>query len=266
MAGSIPSVAVTDDPLRLPLPVHGRVYSGRRRVRVGDASIGGRLRLDALACYLQDVSNDDTRSAGLGDDGWVVRRTTVEIRQVPVIGEELELHTFCSGTGGRWAERRVRVDGDKGGVVEAVSLWVHVDLASGRPLALSERFFELYGEAAAGRVVRARLTHPDPPPGPSPEAAAARRWPLRATDFDVMGHMNNAAYWAVVEEELMRRRDLRAPMGAELEFRAAIEPGDDVRLVALDGPRDGDGDGDLRIWLAREPAGLSASAHLWRLS
>jgi acyl-ACP thioesterase len=240
--------------------VRGRVYTGRRRVRVGDASIGGRLRLDALACYLQDVSNDDTRAAGLGDDGWVVRRTTVEISQVPVLGEELELHTFCSGTGGRWAERRVRVDGDRGGVVEAVSLWVHVDLASGRPVPLSGRFFELYGEAAAGRVVRARLTHPEPPA----EAGTARRWSLRATDFDVMGHMNNAAYWAVVEEELMRRRDLRAPLRAELEFRAAIEPADDVRLVALDGA--GENDGDLRIWLVREPAGLSASAHLCRLA
>lgn len=229
-------------------------------MRVGDASPGGRLRLDALACYLQDVSNDDTRAAGLGDDGWVVRRTAVEIRQVPVIGEQLQLHTFCSGTGGRWAERRVRVEGDQGGAVDAVSLWVHVDLGSGRPVPLSDRFFELYGEAAGGRTVRARLLHTDPPH----HADTTRIWPLRATDFDVMAHMNNAAYWAVVEEELVRRRDLRAPMRAEMEFRAAIEPGDDVRLVTVDGEGDGDGDGDLRLWLVRPSTGVSASAHLWR--
>ncbi len=34
-----------------------------------------------------------------------------------------------------------------------------------------------------------------------------------------MGHMNNAAYWAMVEEELSRRSDLRAPLQAEVEFR-----------------------------------------------
>ena len=253
--GSVPSVHVTNDPLALPLPARGRVYTGQRRVRVGDTSPGGRLRLDALARYLQDVSNDDTRAAGLGDDGWVVRRTAVEIRRVPVLGEELELHTFCSGTGGRWAERRVRVDGDRGGAVDAVSLRVHVDLRSGRPIPLSERFFELYGEAAAGRTVRARLLHPDPPA----DADAARTWPLRATDFDVMAHMNNAAYWMVVEEELVRRRDLRAPLRAELEFRAAIEPGDDVRLVSTDGGA------DLRLWLVRQLRGVSASVHVWRL-
>src|SRR3954470_20577383 len=111
--------AVTDDPLQLPPPARGRIYAGARRVRLGDASPGGRLRLDALARYLQDVSNDDTRDAGLDDDGWVVRRTALQVDRVPVIGEELALQTFCSGTGARWAERRVQVRGDRGGAVEA---------------------------------------------------------------------------------------------------------------------------------------------------
>src|SRR3954464_4753129 len=186
--------AVTADPLALPPPARGRVYRGGRRVRLGDASPGGRLRLDALARYLQDVSTDDTRDAALDDDGWVVRRTALRIERIPVMGEELVLQTFCSGTGGRWAERRVRVRGDGGGAVEAVSLWVHVDLATGRPTPLTPRFFELYGEAAGGRTVRARLARPDPP-----AAAPGRPWPLRATDFDVISHMNNAVYWATVE-------------------------------------------------------------------
>ena len=45
------------------------------------------------------------------------RRTALRVDQAPVIGEELVLQTFCSGTGGRWAERRVRVRGDRGGPV-----------------------------------------------------------------------------------------------------------------------------------------------------
>ena len=247
---------VTDDPLALPPPARGRVYRGGRRVRLGDASPGGRLRLDALARYLQDVSNDDTRDGELDDDGWVVRRTALRVARLPVIGEELVLETFCSGIGGRWAERRVRVQGDQGGAVEAVSLWVHVDMATGRPTPLTPPFFTLYGEAAAGRTVRARLTHPDPPA----DAGERRPWPLRATDFDVMSHMNNAAYWAPVEEELWRRRDLRAPLGAELEFRVAIEPGDAVEVVRQDG------EGDVRLWLVRQGAVVCATAHLWRRS
>ena len=234
----------------------GRVFTGRRRVRTGDASPGGRLRFDALARYLQDVSNDDTRDARLGDDGWVVRRTTLEVRRFPVLGEELELRTFCSATGSRWAERRVAVAGRHGGAVDAASLWVHVDMATGRPSVLSERFYELYGPAAAGRTVKARLHHPDPP---SPPVGDPRPWPTRFVDFDVVGHMNNAVYWCPVEEELARRRDLRAPVRAEVEFRAGIDPGDAVDVVVQDG------EGALRLWLQRDGAVL-ASAHVWRLS
>jgi len=245
---------VTIDHVTLAPVDGGRVFTGHRRVRTGDASPGGRLRFDALAEYLQDVSNDDTRDARLGDDGWVVRRTTVEIRQFPVLAEELELRTFCSGTGSRWAERRVAVTGTNGGAIDAVSLWVHVDLVTARPSVLSARFYELYGPAAGGRIIKARLHQPDPPVA---LVSAARPWPLRFVDFDIVGHMNNAAYWCPVEEELARRRDLRAPMRAEVEFRAGIDPGDAVGMMVQDG------EGDLRLWLQRDGAVL-ASAHVWR--
>ena len=46
--------------------------------------------------------------------------------------------------------------------------------------------------------------------------------------------MNNAAYWSAVEEELSRRRDLRPPMRAEVEFRVAIEPGAEVEIHTCD--------------------------------
>ena len=68
-------------------------------------------------------------------------------------------------------------------------------------------------------------------------------WPLRFTDFDVLEHMNNAAYWSAVEEELSRRRDLRPPMRAEVEFRVAVEPGADVRIHTCDN------DDGLEMWM-----------------
>jgi acyl-ACP thioesterase len=245
---------VTIDHLTAPPPTRGRVFTGRRRVRIGDASPGGRLRFDGLARYLQDVSNDDTRDAGLDDDGWVLRRMAIEVRQFPVLAEEVELRTFCSGVGKRWAERRVAIAGADGAAVDAASLWVHVDLVTGRPTALNSRFFDFYGEAAGGRTVTSRLHHPDPS---AAVVVDGRRWPLRFTDFDVVGHMNNAAYWSAVEEELARRRDLRAPLRAELEFRGGIDPGDAVDVVVQDG------EGDVRVWLTRS-GGTLASAHVWR--
>jgi acyl-ACP thioesterase len=247
------SAVVTDDhsDAMAPRPSRGRVYRRTRCVRLGDASPGGRLRLDALTRYLQDVSNDDTRDAGYEDEmGWVVRRIAIDVERFPVFGEELALDTFCSATGGRWAERRVIVEGDRGGWADAATLWVHVD-AAGRPKPLPDRFHELFGEAAGGRTVRARLQHPDRP-GP---AATVHAWPVRFVDFDMLGHMNNAAYWAAVEEELSRRRHLRAPLRAEVEFRAAIEPHVRIDAVSEEGP-----DG-VRVWLCGD-AGVYATALL----
>ena len=144
----------------VPVPAVGRTYRGRRLARFGDLDPSGRLRLDALARYLQDVSSDDTTDAGLANDvAWVVRRTLVEMTRTPRFREQLELCTFCSGTGGRWAERRVSVVGERGAAVECASLWVHLDAESGRPQRLPDDFHRHYDQAAGGRTVSARLQH-----------------------------------------------------------------------------------------------------------
>jgi acyl-ACP thioesterase len=234
------------------LPSHGRIFARQRRVRLGDVSPGGRLRLDAFARYLQDVSNDDTRDAEYPDImGWVVRRTVVVVERFARLGEIVDARTFCSGTGSRWAERRVSVQGEEGAVMEAATIWVHVDLETGRPKVLPPDFFALYGETAAGRTVRARLVHPDPPDG-----AEVQPWPVRYVDYDVLAHMNNAAYWAVVEEELDRRRELRAPMRAEVEFRNAVERGHEVGVIT-EAIEDG-----VAMWLVGDTGAVHASARV----
>jgi acyl-ACP thioesterase len=207
----------------IPRPASGRTFTGSARVRLGDVTPKGRIRLDAVARYLQDVANDDAVDA-IGDDaaGWVVRRTELHVERFPVFREELDLTTWASGTGGRWAERRTSVTGDRGGSIEANALWVHVDIATGRPKRLADSFFDAYGDAAAGRTVHARLTHGDPPDG-----AEGVPWPVRFSDFDVLGHVNNAVYWAVVEECF----DLRAPTTVTVEYRGGIDRGQQPAVV-----------------------------------
>lgn len=209
----------------VPRPSSGRVFETARRVRLGDADPSGRLRLDAIARLLQDVGNDDFADAGLDPSTpWIARRTTIVVRSWPRIGERLPFATWCGGIGSHWAERRTSI-GD--GAVEVAALWVHVDPTSGRPSRVPGWFLDTYGSAAGDRrSIRARLHHSSPPPAD----ASSRPWPLRHTDLDVLGHVNNASTWAAVEDELARQGVV--PSGVELEYRAAIEPGDDVSLVA----------------------------------
>jgi acyl-ACP thioesterase len=160
-----------------------------------------------------------------------------------VYHEAVELATFCSGTGPRWAERRTRVTGDRGAFVDAAALWVFVDREHGRPLALDDDFHDRYGESAAGRRVRGRLLHDAPPDG-----MQWRSWPLRTSDFDVLDHVNNARSLEAVEDELVRCLPGRLPVRARIEYRGTLERGD---AVALASTVHTEGDDDvLAAWLA----------------
>ncbi len=202
----------------VPLPAEGRVFRAGRRVRLADADPTGRLRLDACARYLQDIGNDDTTDAGMddADTTWVVRRAVVDVHRPPRWREWLDLATWCGGLGGRWAERRLSMAGEHRGRVELSTLWVHVDTATLAPARLTQQFLDIYGTAAGGRRISSRLWLGDPPVG-----AAAEPWRLRAVDIDLLGHVNNAAYWAAVEEQIepgtvfAHRLLVRSPPGGD---------------------------------------------------
>jgi acyl-ACP thioesterase len=200
----------------------GRVFERVVRPGFADCAPGGRVRLDGLARWLQDVAYADVEDACLVDQAvWVVRRTRMHVQRFPRFGDELELATFCSGMGRMWAERRttVRRVGEDESDVEAVALWVHLDPVLWRPMALGEAEFAIYGSAAAGRRVTARLRHPAPEAIESDSA-----WLFRATELDIAGHINNAAYWQPLEEELLAGSE-PSTLDAEVEFRTPAQPG-----------------------------------------
>jgi acyl-ACP thioesterase len=52
------------------------------------------------------------------------------------------------------------------------------------------------------------------------------------TDVDVLGHVNNAAYWTAVEHCLQGREpDLRLPIRALLDYRHPVDLDEDVELA-----------------------------------
>jgi acyl-ACP thioesterase len=208
-------------------PAVGRTFTGRRRVRLGDCSPGGRLRLDAAARYVQDLSDDDTRDAGLAQMTWVVRRTVMDISKFLAYLDPVEMVTWCSGLGSRWAERRVDIVGAGGGSVKSATLWVHLDAASLRPVPMRAEFESIFVPSTLGRTVSSRLTLG---PVPADGDLDLVPWPLRFSDFDVMDHVNNAVALVIVEEVLANHRDLRAPMRVDVEYRSSIDRGTALRV------------------------------------
>jgi acyl-ACP thioesterase len=202
-----------------------RRFASRRRISLSDTDAAGRLRLDAVARYLQDVASEDWLDAGFDHDShvWVVRRTEVEMRERFRPEDALTIETWCSGAAGSTASRRYSIRGERGGAVEAESIWIHLDRGL-RPKRLDERFLEVYGTSAAGRKASGRLALPAPAPG-----GAGRPWRFRTTDVDRLGHVNNAAYWAPLEDAWAGR--LLDRFAAVLEYRRPIDIGEPVELV-----------------------------------
>jgi acyl-ACP thioesterase len=219
----------------------GRVFEGERKIRLGDVDPAGRLRFDGLTRYTQDVSNDDTTEAKLPDvPGWVVRSTVVDELTPGQLGESLMFQTFCSSLGKRWAERRLTVRGDRGAHYEVATLWVCVDVDRGQPVLLTERFLDLYGPAADGRKASARLRNPKTTDlGNAADDLRVESWQLRRVDYDTLGHVNNAAYWAAVEEWM---NPFGGPRRARIEYGRGLSPSPRVGIARLQF------DGGLCLW------------------
>jgi acyl-ACP thioesterase len=213
-----------------PAPAEGRVFTDVARAGLGDVAPSGRLRLDAIARWLQDAAFADLVDSGLPDDGvWVVRRLRMRVERFPRFREAATVDTWCSGTGAPWAERRSTVRGEDGGLVEAVGLWVHLDPSGARPRPMPDGFADVYGPSAAGRRVRARLRHRATPP----QTAAQSAWRFRVADLDLADHVNNAVYWQALEERLGDDA-VREPFDAEIEHRAPADAGE--AAIVTDGP------------------------------
>jgi acyl-ACP thioesterase len=212
----------------IPIPERGRTFTARRRFRLTDLDPRGRLRLDAIARFLQDVAIDDVEETGWGapEHLWFVRRISADLTVPFLEDRHVELVTWCSGVAGLAAGRRWSLTGDRGGRAEVDSVWIHLG-PDGRPARISD--FGVYGGAAGGRRVSARPELPDPP------TDARRPWPLRASDIDLHGHVNNAAYWEALEHLLTTTGpDLRLPLRATLDYRAPLDLEDEVELTVSD--------------------------------
>ncbi len=228
-------------------PERGRTFTQAVRPGLADCAPSGRMRLDALARWVQDVAYADVEEAGVANHAvWVVRRTRIRVERFPRFGEPFTALTFCSGLGRMWAERRTAItpEAGAGADVQAISLWVHLDPASRRPTPLTDVELAAYREAAGERHVTARLRHPA-----RGASTSSRTWTFRATECDLAGHINNAAYWQPLEEKLLAGPDPER-VDAEIEFRAPAQPG--PKAVQLD---------ETRMWIVGDSGETHATVY-----
>lgn len=211
----------------VPRPPSGRTFCVGYRIRLSDADASGRLRLDAVARYLQDAAIDDVAETNWGapEHLWVLRAVRIDVLTPFLEDGEVDIVTWGSSFSSLAAGRRWSLTGNAGGSIEVDSTWIHLG-PDARPARIGAGF-DGYAEASQGRVASTKLTLPVP-------AVDGNRvaWPLRATDVDRMGHVNNAAYWTAIEHRLVGRApDLRRPHRARLDYRHPLDLGEQVEVA-----------------------------------
>jgi acyl-CoA thioester hydrolase len=179
------------------------VYTATAAVRHHELAAWGRVYPAAHLRNVAEVAVAASAAAGFGpswyDDlgaHWIVRRTIADFHRAVGRDATCTLRTWVADFR-RVRSRRcyeIRVDGAL--AVTAESDWVLIDVASGRPRRIPaevERVFDAPSGTAS--VARPAFDAALPPVHPMRTPA-----PVRFTDLDSLGHVNNAAYLDVLME------------------------------------------------------------------
>jgi acyl-ACP thioesterase len=210
---------------------HPDVFDRARPVRVADIDRNSRLRLDAAARHIQDVGQDHVHEQGFDESHplWIVRRTMIDLIRPIQFQDILRLRRWCSGTSTRWCEIRVRIDGGKGGLIESEAFWININRDTLMPSRISDDFLEELQRTTDIHRLRWKASLQ---PGAREDADQIRKFPVRFTDIDLFGHMNNSIYWSVVEDHLSATPELLdAPLRVIIEHEAPIALGDKLEIL-----------------------------------
>lgn len=241
-------------------PSGAPLFETSRSVRTGDVDADRRLRLDGVARYLQDIGSDNLDASGFADVHplWIVRRTVIDVHVPAVFPDRMHLHRWCSELSNRWCHMRVDVDSDGGADIRTEGFWINISPDTGMPTRMTDEFIEPLLEHTTEHRLRwhrrltAALPQPDAP------GVQLGQFPLRFTDVDLLGHVNNTVYWHAVEEHLSGRPDLTsAPHRATIEYLSPVLGTDSLRVWVAHGERAVDlwfeVDGELRAQARVEP-------------
>jgi medium-chain acyl-[acyl-carrier-protein] hydrolase len=201
------------------------------RVRFDECGPEGTLPAAGALRYVQDLAWVHSNERGFGREWygprrltWLIRAIELELSGSAVYGEALTVSTEVAGFRRVWARRRSRLTAADDGrsIAQATIDWVLLD-AAGAPTRIPEEIDAAFSPPAVSiSPLRVRLP-------PAPVGADVHEFAVRRGELDPMAHVNNAAYFDYVDEQLAGVAGGRAmtqlPRLYRIEFVAPAEAG-----------------------------------------
>lgn len=180
------------------------MYQLRHKVRYSEISSDKSVDMAQIVNYLQDCSTFE--SVSVGDDlehleekkcTWLLAAWQIEVKRYPKMAEEIVISSWHSGHKGVLAHRNFQICDEKGEqIVLADSIWFYFDLERKVPRRIAQEYVDLYGYQAplCMEVKPRKITLPDV------QGIEQDAFPVRKSDLDTNGHVNNAKYIAMALE------------------------------------------------------------------
>jgi YbgC/YbaW family acyl-CoA thioester hydrolase len=184
-----------------PQPVP-KVYTARLRARHHEVDADGFLYPAVYLRYLAETAIDASNAAGFDarwytatGAGWIIRRSTLEIKGLVAAGDRLEIRTWVEDFRRVRSNRRYEIyDGTGAPCGGAVTDWVFVDMATGKPRRVPTEMALGFGVDPS----MPGLERPGWAAPPAPHGVPRSQHRVRYVELDGLGHMNNATYLDVL--------------------------------------------------------------------
>lgn len=211
------------------------VWKETFRVRSYETDPGGHASIQTICNYLQEAAGNHAGEMGVAVDQltrrnmtWVLARLRVEMEHYPAWRDEVTVETWPSGNDGLYATREFVATGAAGCVARASSTWLMIDFERRRPIRIPDfvASIELPDRPRPIAEMPARL--PD-----LPAAIQSMQHPVRYSEIDLNGHVNNVRYveWSVeaLSAVFVETHRLAA---LDVHFRGEANYGDNVVIEA----------------------------------
>ena len=209
------------------------MYTYERKVTYSDVAWDGCVDAAQIVRYFQDCSTMQSDALGVGIDFleqhqhvWMLTAWQIDFKRRPRLGENVVTGTWAYGFDAMYGYRNFILKGagkegsDDGIYAVANSIWVLIDMKSGRPSKLTPEDVEGYGTeekyAMDYEPRRIRL----PKVMEDKEAFYVTR-----SDLDTNRHVNNARYISMALEYLEDEEDIRQ---LRVEYKRSAVYGDRI--------------------------------------
>lgn len=202
------------------------MYSFKSRVRYSEVGRDKRLTMSSIVNYFQDCSTFQSEDMGLGIEhlkenkkAWLLSSWQIVVKEYPMLGEEIQIGTWAYDFNGFYGSRNFVIMNMEGKhLAYANSLWVFIDIESGKPTKITEDMLK-------GYVMEPKFEMDYAPRKISipAKSKAEETFPVMKYHIDTNDHVNNGQYIQMAKEFIPENFEIKQ---MRAEYKKAAVYGD----------------------------------------